>query len=100
VLPAAHRGGAGEAHAQPNPSQSRLLDWLGQQLAESTDGERTRLIHELMTLTSARRGLLERLRRDAQIRAWLRTWLFVHVPATTALVAALVAHVITVFLYW
>jgi hypothetical protein len=100
VLPAAHRGDAGEAHAQPNPSQSRLLDWLGQQLAESTDGERTRLIHELMTLTSARRGLLERLRRDAQIRAWLRTWLYVHVPASTALVAALVAHIIVVFLYW
>jgi len=100
VLPAAHRGGAGEAHALPNPSQSRLLDWLGQQLAESTDGERTRLIHELMTLTSARRALLDRLRRDAQIRAWLRTWLYVHVPVSTALVAALVAHVIVVFLYW
>jgi len=100
VLPAAHGGGAGEAHALPNASQSRLLDWLGHQLAESTDGERTRLIHELMTLTSARRALLDRLRRDAQIRAWLRTWLYVHVPVSTALVAALVAHVIVVFLYW
>jgi hypothetical protein len=100
VLPAAHRGGAGESHASANPSQSRLLDWLGHQLAESTDGERTRLIHELMTLTSARRALLDRLRRDAQIRAWLRTWLYVHVPVSTALVAALVAHVIVVFLYW
>jgi hypothetical protein len=100
VLPAAQQGGAGEAHAQPNASQSRLLDWLGQQLAESTDGERTRLIHELMTLTSARRALLDRLRRDAQIRAWLRTWLYVHVPASTALVAALISHVIVVFLYW
>lgn len=100
VLPAAHRGGADQAHALPNPSQSRLLDWLGHQLAESTDGERTRQIHELMTLTGARRGLLDRLRRDAQIRAWLKTWLYVHVPASTALVAALVAHVIVVFLYW
>jgi len=100
VLPAAHRGRAEVAHALPNPSQSRLLDWLGHQLAESTDGERTRQIHELMTLTGARRGLLDRLRRDAQIRAWLRTWLYVHVPASTALVAALVAHVLVVFLYW
>jgi len=100
VLPAAQQGGGGESHALANPSQSRLLDWLGQQLAQSTDGERTRLIHELMTLTSARRALLDRLRRDAQIRAWLRTWLYVHVPVSTALVAALVAHVIVVFLYW
>ncbi len=100
VLPAAHRGGADHAHALPNPQQSRLLDWLGHQLAESTDGERTRQIHELMTLTGARRGLLERLRRDAQIRAWLQAWLYVHVPATCALLAALIAHVIVVFLYW
>jgi len=100
VLPAARRDGASQVHALANPSQSRLLDWLGQQLAESTDGERTRQIHELMTLTGARRSLLDRLRRDAQIRAWLRTWLYVHVPASTALVAALVAHVIVVFVYW
>lgn len=100
VLPVAHRGGADQAHTLPNPSQSRLLDWLGQQLAESTDGERTRQIHELMTLTGARRSLLDRLRRDAQIRAWLRTWLYVHVPASTALIAALIAHVIVVFVYW
>ncbi len=100
VLPAGRQGGRAQPHVLPNPSQARLLDWLGQQLAESTDGERTRQIHELMTLTGARRGLLDRLRRDAQIRAWLRTWLYVHVPATCALLAALAAHVIVVFLYW
>jgi hypothetical protein len=100
VLPASHRGAAGLPHAQPNDSQACLLDWLGQQLAESTEGERTRQIHELMTLTNARRGLLDRLRRDAQIRAWLQTWLYVHVPATCALLAALIAHVFVVFLYW
>jgi len=97
VLPGAHAGGA---HALPNPSQSRLLDWLGHELAESTDGERTRLIHELMTLVNTRRGLLDRLRRDAQIRAWLDAWLYLHIPATAALLAALVAHVLVVFLYW
>jgi hypothetical protein len=30
----------------------------------------------------------------------LRIWLFIHVPACCALLAALVTHVITVFLYW
>lgn len=84
----------------PNPSQSRLVDWLGGQLAESTDGERTRQIHELMALVGARRSLLDRLRRDAQIRAWLEAWLYVHVPATFALLAALVVHVVVVFTYW
>ncbi len=96
VLPARHGGG----DSQPNRAQARLVDWLGHELAESTDGERTRLIHELMALVNTRRGLLERLRRDAQIRAWLDAWLYVHIPATCALLSALVAHVLVVFLYW
>jgi hypothetical protein len=96
VLPGRHGGG----DSQPNRAQARLVDWLGHELAESTDGERTRLIHELMALVNTRRGLLERLRRDAQIRAWLDAWLYVHIPATCALLSALVAHVLVVFLYW
>lgn len=98
VLPSA--GGPDRQHPLPNPSQSRLVEWLGGQLAESTQGERTHQIHELMTLAGARRSVLDRMRRDAQIRAWLDAWLYLHVPATFALLAALIAHVVTVFIYW
>jgi hypothetical protein len=100
LLPSPAAGVQQHQRALPNPSQTRLLDWLGAQLAESTDGDRTRQIHELMSLVGARRGLLDRLRRDAQIRAWLEAWLYLHIPATFALIAALVAHIIVVFLYW
>ena len=100
LLPSPATGGTQQQRGLPNPSQTRLLDWLGAQLAESTDGDRTRQIHELMSLVGARRGLLDRLRRDAQIRAWLEAWLYLHIPATFALIAALVAHIIVVFLYW
>jgi len=100
LLPSPRDDGSQQQRALSNPSQARLLDWLGGQLAESTDGERTRQIHELMSLIGARRGLLDRLRRDAQIRAWLEAWLYLHVPATFALLAALIAHIVVVFLYW
>jgi len=100
LLPSPHAGGPQQQRALANPSQTRLLDWLGAQLAESTDGERTRQIQELMSLVGARRGLLDRLRRDAQIRAWLEAWLYLHIPATFALIAALIAHIVVVFLYW
>jgi hypothetical protein len=100
LMPSPTSDGSHQHRSQPNPSQTRLLDWLGAQLAESTDGERTRQIHELMSLVSARRSLLDRLRRDAQIRAWLEAWLYLHIPATFALIAALIAHIIVVFLYW
>jgi hypothetical protein len=30
----------------------------------------------------------------------LEVWLFIHIPLTIALIAALAAHVISVFYYW
>ena len=39
-------------------------------------------------------------RRQMRITALLEAWLFVHIPATFALLAALVAHIASVFIYW
>jgi hypothetical protein len=91
---------SGGATVRRNPDQSELLDWLGAELARSTVSERTQSISELISVVGARRVVLRRLRRDAQVRAWLQIWLYVHVPATLALLAALIAHVVSVFLYW
>ena len=33
-------------------------------------------------------------------RALLEIWLYVHVPLTVVLIAALIAHVVSVFFYW
>lgn len=43
---------------------------------------------------------LERLRRQMRLKAMLEAWLYVHVPATVALLAALLAHIISVFFYF
>ena len=43
---------------------------------------------------------LARLRGHLRIRAILEAWLYVHVPMTFALIAALTAHIISVFFYW
>jgi hypothetical protein len=96
LLPAA--GSA--AMLQLNPDQSRMLDWLGSQLARSSHGDRSRTIGELISVVSARRVLLKRLRRDAQIRGWLEIWLYAHVPLSLGLLGALIAHVVSVFVYW
>ncbi|MBA3055549.1 MAG: hypothetical protein FP826_11590 [Sphingomonadales bacterium] len=47
-----------------------------------------------------RQAQLDRLRRQMRLRALLEVWLCVHVPATVALLAALTAHIISVFYYW
>lgn len=51
-------------------------------------------------LLERKEAMLARLRRHLQIRALLEVWLYVHVPATFALIAALVAHIVSVFFYW
>jgi hypothetical protein len=54
-------------------------------------------VHELL---SSRAEQLSQLRGHLRIKAMLEVWLFIHIPATIALLAALFAHVISVFYYW
>ena len=51
-------------------------------------------------LLQRRAAQLARMRRHMRLKALLEVWLYVHVPATFALIAALTAHVISVFYYW
>lgn len=57
-------------------------------------------LKQLLELLTRRNELVERLNRDVQAHARLQIWLYLHVPLTAALLAALAAHVVTVFLYW
>ena len=51
-------------------------------------------------LLSKRVAQLEQLRRHMRLKALLEVWLYVHVPATVMLLAALTAHIVSVFYYW
>jgi hypothetical protein len=51
-------------------------------------------------LLDRRAEQLAQIRRYLQIRGLLEVWLFAHIPLTIALIAALAAHVISVFYYW
>ncbi len=44
--------------------------------------------------------LMDRVRRHLQLRAMMQVWLYFHVPLSFALLAALTAHVISVFYFW
>jgi hypothetical protein len=52
------------------------------------------------TLLSRKEAMLARMRRHLQLKSWLQSWLYIHVPATFALIAALSAHIVSVFFYW
>jgi len=54
----------------------------------------------VQSLLQKRADQLAQIRRHLRIRALLEVWLFIHIPATIALLAALLAHVVSVFYYW
>jgi hypothetical protein len=57
-------------------------------------------IDRVNALLRRRSGQLEQIRRQMRLKALLEVWLYIHVPATVALLAALTAHIVSVFYYW
>jgi len=69
-------------------------------LAGAEPGKKVERMRQLMDLLSRRRTLVRRLNQDIQHRALMQVWLYLHVPLSIGLLAALVAHVVAVFTYW
>lgn len=57
-------------------------------------------LRELYTLQIQRARLLGEMRDFLHTKAWTDLWLVFHVPLSFALLAALIAHIVSVFLYW
>lgn len=55
---------------------------------------------KVRALLGKRSAQIDQIRRQMQTRAMLEIWLYLHVPLTIALLAALTAHVVSVFYYW
>ncbi|MFN3388542.1 MAG: hypothetical protein ACK40O_06380 [Allosphingosinicella sp.] len=64
------------------------------------DPEQAGAIDTVVGLLERKAAALERIRRHLRIKALLEVWLYVHVPVTFALLAALAAHILSVFFYW
>jgi hypothetical protein len=101
---------------QEGLAEGRLFQQLGwsrqacptalavQQLQEAgkllVDGDHPRLVRELHAVLLQKQQLLARIREEIRATAQLRLWLYAHVPLTVALLAALLAHVIAILVYW
>lgn len=57
-------------------------------------------LERIDTLLERKGAILHRVRRHLRLKALLEVWLYVHVPVTFALIAALSAHIVSVFFYW
>lgn len=63
-------------------------------------GDEAEAIDKVADLLERKHAALDRIRKHLRIKAMLEVWLYVHVPATFALIAALAAHIVSVFYYW
>jgi hypothetical protein len=89
----------GSAADRTQGSEDMIFLGHEQIVTAERDPELERL-KQLLELLTRRNELVDRLNRDVQAHARLQIWLYLHVPLTAALLAALAAHILSVFLYW
>ncbi|HEX6376374.1 MAG TPA: hypothetical protein VFZ91_11715 [Allosphingosinicella sp.] len=83
----------------PRCRTARALAEMRRRLALAT-GEQAEALENVIGLLERKAAALARIRSHLRIKALLEIWLYVHVPLTFALIAALAAHIVSVFFYW
>jgi len=71
-----------------------------QTFGKTLRGDSARVNEQVYALMARKLEMVNRVRRAVALKARLDLWLFIHVPLSIALIAALIAHVVSVFFYW
>jgi len=83
-----------------NKDQETVIYILVQALTKVKDENNALVLKQLIDLFGARNRFLQVIRRDIKDNALLKIWLFFHIPISFALLAALITHIVSVFIYW
>ncbi len=67
---------------------------------EKAEPDMRRPLEAVTAILERKSALLLRTRRHIRYKTLLQLWLYIHVPLAFALLAALTAHIISVFFYW
>lgn len=59
-----------------------------------------KLMRDLYSVLLHKEKLVLRARSEIMLKARLEGWLYLHVPLSIALLAALIAHIVAIFFYW
>jgi hypothetical protein len=90
-----------EQHTRGNtrdmPTMFAMVDFLAGRAGTDQQAEALR---KLIDLLSRKKALATRVARDIQFQALMEIWLYIHVPLSFALLAALTAHIVSVLFYW
>jgi hypothetical protein len=85
---------AGDGNARALAAVSDLV------MAAMRTGTADPRLQQIQFLLERKEAALSQARRHIAMKAQLELWLYIHVPVTVALLAALTAHILSVFLYW
>jgi len=83
-----------------NPDQQAAIDYVSSWLPRAEKRSEVAALQELVSVLCRRQMILRRIRRDVRLNGWLTVWLYLHVPLTLALIAALLVHIVLTFMYW
>jgi hypothetical protein len=100
IMVAGASGGSDGAQIVANEDQQAAIGFISNRLPRAEKRAEAAVLQSLVTLLCRRQMILRRIRRDVRLNGWLRLWLYVHVPLSIALLAALVAHILVTFIYW
>lgn len=83
-----------------NAEQSTMIAALVARIPDSRRQSEADGLNRLLALFGRRQVVLHTLRKDLQLRALVKIWLYFHIPLTMALLVALLIHVFSVLIYW
>jgi hypothetical protein len=86
-----------KSNTREMPTMFAMVDFLAGNAGNDQQSEGLR---KLIDLLSRKKALASRVARDIQFQALMEIWLHIHVPLSFALLAALVAHIVSVLFYW
>lgn len=62
--------------------------------------DQPKLMRDLYSVLLNKEKLVSKARNEIMLKARLEGWLYLHVPLSIALLAALMAHIVAIFFYW
>mgnify|MGYP001824242138 FL=1 len=83
-----------------NRDQQPVIDLIAARVPRTSKVAETELLEELLELFCRRQAVLRRIAHDIRLHGRIRFWLLIHVPLTVGLIAALIVHIVTTFIYW
>lgn len=100
MMRGAGQAGEGRSALVSNADQQEVVAYVSNRVPRAEKGAEVPTLQALVVILSRRQAVLRRIRRDIRMQGWLKAWLHVHVPLTLALIAALIVHILTTFMYW